>query len=155
MMLSIIGFNFTRMVVERNSSSEGKINISNNVGVKDVKDAQVNLGGTTNSGVRFIFTFVSTYDPGVGKIELEGDVIAIDEKHAIEQLIKGWNDKKEIPQIVMSDVLNHILNRCNVQALIMSRDINLPSPIPLPKVNVRNKSDAKEDIKVDTPKDNQ
>jgi len=39
----------------------------------------------------------------------------------------------------MSEILNIILTRCNIQALILARDINLPSPIPLPKVKVETK----------------
>jgi hypothetical protein len=34
----------------------------------------------------------------------------------------------------MENILNSILTKCNIQALILSQDVNLPSPIPLPKV---------------------
>jgi len=29
------------------------------------------------------------------------------------------------------------LKKCNIESLVMSREINLPSPIPLPKVNIK------------------
>ena len=35
---------------------------------------------------------------------------------------------------VMEQVINTALNKSNVEALILSRDINLPPPIPLPKI---------------------
>jgi len=31
-------------------------------------------------------------------------------------------------------VINSILGRCNIQALIMSKELNMPPPIPMPKV---------------------
>jgi len=50
-----------------------------------------------------------------------------------------WKDQKKVHKDVMTETLNVILDRCNIQALILARDINLPSPIPLPKVKVETK----------------
>ena len=36
----------------------------------------------------------------------------------------------------MTTLLNALLAKCNVQALILSQDVNLPPPIPLPKVQL-------------------
>ena len=45
--------------------------------------------------------------------------------------------KQKLPRVAISPILlNSILNKCNVQALILSQDINLPPPIPLPKVQM-------------------
>jgi hypothetical protein len=30
-------------------------------------------------------------------------------------------------------ILNHALDKCNVEALLLAREINLPSPVKLPK----------------------
>ena len=44
---------------------------------------------------------------------------------------------KKIPKEVMTPVLNNILAKSNVEALVLSRELNLPPPIPLPKVEVK------------------
>ena len=36
----------------------------------------------------------------------------------------------------MAGLLNTILTKCNVQALILSQEVNLPPPIPMPKVQI-------------------
>ena len=38
---------------------------------------------------------------------------------------------------VMAQVINSVLTKSNIQALILSRDVNLPPPIPMPKVNMK------------------
>jgi hypothetical protein len=37
----------------------------------------------------------------------------------------------------MVPVLNSILAKCNIQAIILTREVNLPPPIPLPKVQFK------------------
>jgi hypothetical protein len=142
--MSIIGFNFTKILVEKTGSPKGKINISNNIGIVDVKNAKINLGESTNAGVRFAFAFSSEYDPKIGKISLEGEVIVMESKEVVDEILKSWKDKKAVPKDMMSAILNTVLNKCNIQALILSRDLNLPSPIPLPKVNVTTKPGKEE-----------
>jgi hypothetical protein len=42
----------------------------------------------------------------------------------------------------MSAILNTVLTKCNIEALILSQEVNLPSPIPLPKVKVDSAEDT-------------
>lgn len=142
--MTIIGFNFSKIQVERTGTVQGKVKIANNVGVTDVSEAKVNLSGSSNAGLKFSFAFSCNYEPSVGKIVLEGEVITMEEKKTADEIVKSWKDKKHVPENIMASVLNTVLNRCNIQALILSRDMNLPSPIQLPKVNIK-KADEKKD----------
>lgn len=146
-MMSIIGFSFTKIMVEKHGSPDGKINISNNIGITDVSNAEVNFGGDANAGVKFGFSFSSVYEPNVGKIQLEGEVIAMEKKAMVDEVIAAWKGKKPLPQSMMSGILNTVLNKCNIEALILSKDINLPSPVPLPKVNVQTRKESKKEEK--------
>jgi len=40
----------------------------------------------------------------------------------------------KVPKDIMSGVLNTVLTKCNIEALILSQKVNLPPPIPLPSV---------------------
>ena len=37
----------------------------------------------------------------------------------------------------MAQVLNFVLAKCNIKALILSQDVNLPPQIPLPKLTTK------------------
>lgn len=132
--MAIVGFNYTKMTAEKKSAVNGKINISNNVSVKKVESINMSLGSKEQKGLKFTFDFTSKYDPEVGVISLTGEVLAIETEEKSKEILDEWKKDKKISQEVMSVLLNNILQKCNIQALIMSKDINLPPPIPMPKV---------------------
>lgn len=137
--MAIVGFNFEKIVAEKNEPISGRINISNNVAIKNVGETDLSLGKASQKGVKFDFEFTSTYDPKIGNILLKGNVLFVDEAKKIKEILSAWKKNKNIPQDIMSNLMNTILNKCNIEALILSRDINLPAPVPLPKVNVTTK----------------
>ena len=132
--MGIVGFNFSKMNIEKLSPVKGKISISNNVSITSVEKTNLELGQSKEDALKFTFEFTSQYDPKVGIINLMGDVIFMEDDKKIADIEAQWKKDKKIPKEVMTNVLNHVLNKCNIQALILSKDLNLPPPIPLPKV---------------------
>ncbi|MBS3106188.1 hypothetical protein J4419_00815 [Candidatus Woesearchaeota archaeon] len=132
--MTIVGFNFTKINVERKSSASGKINVSSNVAIKDVVETDLAIGASKQKAVRFVFEFTTTFEPKVGNILLGGEVLFLQEAKSIEKVLDDWKKSKKVEKDVMTAVLNNVLAKCNVEALILSQDVNLPSPLPLPKV---------------------
>jgi len=137
--MTIVGFNFTKILAEKTQDIGGKISISNNVSIKGVEEANLHLGKAGQNALRFAFEFTSKYDPKVGNILLEGNVLYVGEQKKIKEISGSWKKDKKIPNDVVKDVLTVVLNKCNIEALILSRDINMPSPVPLPKVEAGKK----------------
>ena len=52
----------------------------------------------------------------------------------IKELLSSWEKDKKIPNSVMPAIFNTILAKCNVKALTLSQEINLPPHIRLPIV---------------------
>ena len=132
----MVGFNFTKLNVEKISAPKGKIKISNNVAIKNVTERDLSLGKTKEQGINFEFEFVSKFNPGIGEIVLRGDILYMEPPEKIKEITKSWKKDKKLPQQVMTSILNNILVKCNIEALILSQTVNLPPPIPLPKVSV-------------------
>ena len=130
----IVGFNFTKMSAERHEGVRGKININNNVSIKNVEEKNLALGKEKQNTLNFTFEFISKYEPKLGEILLGGDVLFMADPKKAKEILDGWKKDKKIPKDTMTAILNTVLAKCNIQALIISRDINLPPPIPLPKV---------------------
>ena len=131
--MTVIGFSFTKMLVEKTNPVKGKVSINNNVGIKDLEETKLNIN-TNKKALKLDFEFSSVYEPNIGKINLEGEVIYLIDKEKAEEVMKNWKKNKKIEQEMMTNVLNQVLTKCNIQALILSKDMNLPPPIPLPKV---------------------
>jgi len=130
----IVGFNYSKINVEKKIPTQGEIKINNNVAIKNVEEKKLPLGKMSQDGLRFTFEFVTTYDPGLGVIGLYGDVIYLDDPKTMKDIAASWKKDKKIPKEVMVDVLNGIVQKCHIQALILSQDIGLPPPLQLPRV---------------------
>ncbi|HLC67170.1 MAG TPA: hypothetical protein VJK52_06030 [Candidatus Nanoarchaeia archaeon] len=135
--MAIVSFNFIRMNAERQSTIRGRLNINNNITIKDVRNADLAFGKAQESALRFTFEFLSSYEPKAGEILIVGELIDMLPEAEVKDIIDAWQRNKRVPQGAMARILPTILNRCNIQALILSRDINLPPPIPMPRVNVQ------------------
>lgn len=140
--MPIIGFNFNKINVEKKKSPVGKINIKNNVSIQDIVKAELTLGNQKQQGVRFLFKFSSKYEPAVATISLDGEVLFIEDAKKIKEILAGWKKNKKLPDDMMANILNTILTRCNIEALVLSREVALPSPIPLPKVKPSGTQDS-------------
>ena len=141
--MTIVGFNFTKIDVEKKDSQGGKINISNNVSIKDVVETDLSLGTEKQKAIKFVFEFISKYEPNTGKRLLGGEVLFLEEASKGKKIMEDWKKQKRIERKLMVAILNNVLTKCNVQALILSQEVNLPSPIPLPKVNMEAKETEK------------
>ena len=133
----IVGFGFTKLSAEKFEAAKGKIDINNNVSIKDVQEDDFSLGKDKKQNVlRFIFEFTSKYEPNVGTILFEGELLYMEEPKKAKEILNDWKKDKKIPKEMMTGMLNTILSKCNVHALILSHDVNLPPPIPMPKVQM-------------------
>lgn len=137
--MNIVGFNFTKINAERKRAVVGKININNNISINEMNEAKIGIGSGDRQAVRISFTFASTYTQDMAKLAFDGDLLLLLEKKRAEQLVKEWSDDKKIPDDIAQKVMSHILERCNIQALLVAKDLNLPSPVPLPKIDITQK----------------
>ena len=132
--MTIVKINVHKVTAERNlEARSGQIKINNNVTLKEVEDMSFAAEG--KRGLKFTFAFSCSYDPDLGKINVEGQVLYVNDELIINNVKKGWDKDKKIPMDIMEEVINAALHKGNIQAIKISEDISLPSPLPLPKVN--------------------
>ena len=132
--MTIISFDFTRMLVERKKGMKGKINIVSNVSIKDIAEVNISLG-PDKKALKFSFISTTKYEPEVGDINIEGDLLYMAEDKESKQILAAWKKDKKIPEDLKRPILNYVLSKCTVQALFLSKEMNLPAPIPLPKID--------------------
>ncbi len=130
----IVGMNFKKLHMEKKAAVEGKVDINNNVSIKDIEESDFALGKDRQKGITFLFEFTSKYEPDIGEILFTGELLYLGEPKTNEEILKGWKKGKKVPKEIMTEVVNTILTRCNIEALLLSRDVNLPPPVPLPRV---------------------
>ncbi len=140
--MTIVKINLHKVHAERNLDSRGgQIRINNNVSLKDIED--LNFGMEGKRGLKFTFLFTCNYEPDLGKIDVEGQVLYVDEEKKIVDIKEGWEKKKRVPMEVMQQIINASLHKGNVEAIKISDDVSLPSPLPMPKVTSAPKGEEK------------
>ena len=132
--MTVMGFSFHKINVEKKKSATGPIRISNNARIRDITQTDVNMGISDRKGLVFEFEFTSKYEPGVGSMIFDGSVIYLESEKKMKEILQLWKKNKRVSRDVMTPVLNNILSRCTIQALIISREMNMPPPIQLPKI---------------------
>lgn len=131
--MTIVKINLHKVNAERNLESKGgQIQINNNVSLKDVEKMDFSMDG--KKSLKFTFAFNCNYEPGLGKIDVEGQVLYVDTENNVSKIMDSWEKGKKIPVEIMEEIVNAALHKGNIQAIKISEDVSLPSPLPLPKV---------------------
>ena len=135
--MTVIGIQFDKIQLEKFGPAKGKVSVNNNVVVKDVSVVELAFGANKQDVLKFDFEFKANYDPKIAELVFTGSLTYFDKKGRVAELAAGWKKDKKIAKEIMNPILNSVLSKCNIEALILSREVNLPPPIPMPKVNLK------------------
>ena len=102
--MTVIGLGFHKIVLEKTAPLAGKVNINNNASIKNVEITEIDVGKGKQPAARFTFEFKASYEPNIGFIQLEGEVIWTDKKETIDALVKEWKKDKKVAKEIMSNV---------------------------------------------------
>jgi len=130
----ILRLSLTKLLIEKKAQAKGKINIKSNVILKEVKLINLKLGVTDHKVLNFVWEYQAFYEPKIAEIIFNGELALLEEPEVLEKIESAWKKDKQISKEVMVQVLNSIYSKCNIEALILSKEMSLPPPVPLPKV---------------------
>ena len=148
--MTIVGFNFSKLFAQQKKAAKGNLKIGTNVKIDDVQKTKLAIG-KDRATVKISFTYNVNYDPDIGGLELQGDVLFMQEEKVIDAVMAEWEKKKALPKKLSAPIVTQIMQKCTIQALVMTKDIGLPPPLPLPKVKAAPVKVNAEDVK-DIPK---
>jgi len=78
------------------------------------------------------FVFTISYNPAVAQISVKGKAHVSGEKDELEKIFVGYEEKKAPPQMIVQTISNIVF----LESVLISRTLNIPPPIPLPKMPV-------------------
>ena len=94
--MAIVGFEFTKINVKKQEVAQGKINISNSIGIVDIKQNDLQVGKTKQNGIKFVFEYRSVYEPNFARIELGGTILYLTDEKNAKEIIGEWETQKKI-----------------------------------------------------------
>ncbi|MGV8087067.1 MAG: hypothetical protein ACP5N1_05550 [Candidatus Woesearchaeota archaeon] len=140
--MAMVGFSFTKISAERKPVSNQPVKIESNAGVTAITEMPVI--DAKKIVLKFEFTFVVKYEPNAGNITLSGEVVELYDKEFGSKVLSHWKSEKKIHADVMQGVFNTILSKSNTEAIIIGRDLGLPSPVKMPRVDAKRLDAAKQ-----------
>jgi len=123
--------------VEKKKGIDGKVNINNDLVLKDVVERQI-AGKNKQSIADFLFSFTVQYlteeKTPLASILLEGEIVYVEEAVKIREILDGWKKNKTVQKELLREVMNTAMMKCNVEGIVLSKEMNLPPPVGLPQI---------------------
>jgi hypothetical protein len=127
-----IGMNISGIEAKKNEEAMVGVKVSTNTNLKEVKEHD--LAPLDQKCLSIDFEFTTTYtspkDKKVAEFIINGDVLFFDENY--KDVLAKWKKDKKLPDDISLQVINVVFNKCLKKAIILSDDLQLPSPIPIP-----------------------
>jgi len=132
--MRLIGFNFTKINIERLENSKEKLNITTNINIVSIEKTDTGSFELKDDVLAVEFTYFINYEPNFAKIEFKGNILLYMEPKQSKELLKSW-EKKELPDDIRVSLFNIILSKSNIKALQLEDELNLPLHLPMPKLS--------------------
>lgn len=130
--MAIAGINFDKILVEKLKKIEAPLKINSNLSLKDVskeKDSEKSM-----ALLRFDFVFGLDYSPKQAVLEIKGHVFVKDKEKQVDDVLSVWKKTNKVSPALAEQVLNVILMKCNIKALLLTQEFGLPPHIKMPTV---------------------
>lgn len=130
--MQIIGFNLSKISTERKEKQQGKLEIKQNINIDDISEDKISI--SDKDIIKISFTFSVNYSPDFAKVELKGQIVLLPEKEELKDILKDWK-KKQISEKFRIPLFNFIMSKCNIKALSLEEELNLPLHVPMPRIS--------------------
>lgn len=131
--MRLIGFNFTKISIERLTSSAPKENlkVSTEIDVSEIKKIDINTVEIKGETIESKFSYKVKYEPEFAKVDLEGRIILSVDSKIAKEILKEWKNKKMTEEFKLF-LFNVILKRSTLKALQLEEELGLPLHMPMP-----------------------
>lgn len=139
--MNILNITINKVNAEKLGVAKGQINVTSNIKTDKIEKTNIGVDDSKQT-IKVTFTYNTTFKPDLGSIELQGSVLVLVTKEEAEKVLDNWDKNKKMEQNFASVVLNAAMKRSSLQSIFISRELDLPSPIPLPSVKAKENTNA-------------
>src|SRR3989344_3426766 len=97
MSMRLLGFNFSKIYIERLDSKGENLKVNNDLNITTIDKATADFLDLEDEILAIKFNYKVNFEPNFAKIELEGNLSVSVEPKIAEEILKEWEEKK-IPQ---------------------------------------------------------
>lgn len=128
----MIGINLTSLTAtaERKNFS-GNISVNSSPAIESVEKKDIEFS-VIKDVLTVGFRFTTTYEPNVGEIAMEGELLYQNDK--TKDILNRWKKERKLDDDVAAEIYNAIFRKCLTKTVDISQELRLPLPIQFPFV---------------------
>ena len=131
--MRVVGFNFTKISIEKLKDEAKSIKINTDISVSEIKRSASRLFKTNEELLEAKFSYKVNYEPDFVEVGFAGRVLLAVEPKMAKEVLKQWKNKK-MPEDFKFLLFNMILRKSALKALNLEDELNLPLHLPLPSL---------------------
>ena len=130
--MTVLNFQIKNISGEKTGKTGKNIQVNANSNIVSVKkDYDKRIGDY----VEVEFKYEIDYEPDIGSIKIKGSLWYASDK--LDSLVSVKKENVELKKEAVTEITNSVLQDSLIEAITLSRRLQLPPPIKLPKVNVK------------------
>lgn len=131
--MKIIGFNFTRINIEKFLDNYKGLKINTHIDIVNVEQTKSEIIQTKDVILAVKFNYNIDYEPKIAKISFSGNLLFLVDPKTAKAFLKQWKNKKFMDEYKIT-IFNVILKKTNLRALQLEDEFNLPLHVSLPSL---------------------
>ena len=143
--MAILGINYTKLDIEAKNMPYANLSINTTPKIEAVNKTQIQTGKNAIPILVIDFSFASSFNPEIGKINLKGNVIFQPKNE--DASMAEWVKNNKLPNEEEAEIINYLFVKATPFALFLSEVFHLPPIISLPKMEVKKEEYKKTDKK--------
>ena len=131
--MKVIGFNFTKIFIEKFSDDFSNINLKTNIDISEIKEVKAGFFKIKEEIIGVKFNYVVEYEPNIAKLEFLGSILFAVDSKLVKEILKSWKNKIILEEFKIP-LFNIILKKANIKSIQLEEELNLPLHVPLPSL---------------------
>lgn len=127
-----VGFTINNITAKHIGEMPLALQIGHRVAITGVEEMDMPALG--KKGLKLSFEFGTNYlddkKKPFGEISISGHLMFLAGNTA--EILMKWKKDKSLPEAVNLECINIVIKKCMSKAIVLSEEVGLPSPIPIP-----------------------
>ncbi len=140
--MTIAGFSFTKLLVEKKAAGKGNVTINSGINLVSADEISFVMGDAKQKGIKVTFEYKNSFLPDIGTLTIGGEILYLSDQKKHDELMKLWEKRKGFTDAVTAELYDLVSVRCTVEAIHMSTTVGLPPPVPLPRFTAKQQQEA-------------
>lgn len=139
--MPIMGINITKLSIEKGNPPVPQVEVDLTPKVTGIRLGEMRTPTGKLNGIEVLFEYGVTYKPDVAKASIEGVIFYLPRnRDDVDRILDEWENEKKLDPNMFAEVVNAVTMEAMPLLMLLSKELRLPYPIPVPRVNVTAKA---------------